>query len=384
MRRTAAWAALAAAGLATVLGWLFWAQLPGHGLLSPRAPATGDAEWIWLPGPATRRSAVAFYAVRDLRLEAAPWAAELIVAADEEYVAWVNGRRIGGGAFAPGAPLDRYHVGTALRPGDNRLVIEVRSARGAGGLLACLRDPESGRVLAASGPNWRILGHHAEALFGGHAPLDDTVPAVSWGLPPAGRWGSPPLGPLRPPGFGAGAPIPPWRTRPLERPARWRPVFHGANVPPHGRGPSGVLLDFGRPVTGRLELRLAAVPRQRSALLFFGLDPVNPIAGTPAGRWNGGAGPRRPDGAVILLQGRRDWVDARVRRFRYAAVLGARPVVAAWVAPPSPAEPAPERAAASEDGRPRGLLGIEPPPLRAPIEDEVRRQLERLPGGAGR
>ncbi len=87
------------------------------------------------------------------------------------------------------------------------------------------------------------------------------------------------------------------------------------------------------------------------------------------------------------------WLDARLRRFRYALVIGIeRPLgarvyavepraaarggleVAPETAPPGP--PAPSLG--------RGVFGLAPPRLRTPVEDEVRRKLERLQGVAGR
>ena len=394
--------------LGLLTSWLAWAQLPGHGLLSPGAPATGEAEWIWIDGQRIRRAPVAFYAVREIELEEPAPDAELMVLADEEYQAFVNRRWIGFGAWRPGARVDRYAVGHLLRPGRNRLVIEVRSGRGAGGLLACLVDPPTGRVLAASDGGWRIAGQHAEGLFEGWGPIEHLPHAVSWGLPPTGRWGPVEEGPLRAATPG-GTRLPPARVRPLGGGA-WRPPAAAVRVQRPARGRAGVLLDWGRPVSGHLSVRLLNRDGLRTALLFTGTEPVDPLggvsidsAGTAAGgdAGNGTARTGAPaedrdghgheldgdgtgapgdragagsDAAVIVIPGRRGWTDAVARRFRYAAVLGTTPVVEAWVDPPADWE----EVAEPLDGRREGVFGIAPPPLRTPVEDEVWRQLESL------
>ena len=368
--------------LALLVGWLAWGQLPGHGLLSPGAPATGDAEWIWIDGPPVRRSPVAFYAVREIELDVPAPAVELMVVADEEYQAFINRRWIGFGAWRPGATIDRYAVGELLRPGTNRVVIEVRSGRGAGGLLACLIDPASGRVLAASDRGWRIAAHHADGLFEGWGPIEHLPPAVSWGLPPTGRWGSVEPGPLHRSQPG-GVRLPPARVRPLGRGGRWWPPVAAVRVPRPARGEHGVLLDWGRPVSGHLSLRLHTKEDLRTALLFAGLEPVDPLDGLADGEVAGAPTDHEgavPDAAVIVIPGRRGWTDAVARRFRYAAVLGATPVVEAWADPPAEWEEVREPL----DGRREGVFGIEPPPLRTPVEDEVWRQLKGLARGRGR
>ena len=137
-------AAVACAGLLlaalALAGWRHWrdADLP-----------TGDAEWIWAELPDRLPTPLAFYAVRDFTLDAVPGAgggeaaggaaasgvpdpgaAELRLLADEEYVVWLNGQRIGSNRYRPGAPLDVYRVGDLLLPGPNRLIVELRSSRG--------------------------------------------------------------------------------------------------------------------------------------------------------------------------------------------------------------------------------------------------------------
>ena len=63
--------------------------------LAESSPASG-AEWIWADGRVARYTGPrAFYAVRDVHLDTVPPAAEARVLADEEYLLWINGRRVG-------------------------------------------------------------------------------------------------------------------------------------------------------------------------------------------------------------------------------------------------------------------------------------------------
>jgi hypothetical protein len=74
-------------------------------------------------------------------------------------------------------------------------------------------------------------------------------------------------------------------------------------------------------------------------------------------------------------------MDIRPRRFRYALVIGDRPLAARVL------QVDPARAAGFlEDGVPKlkGVFGIEPPPLRTPVQDEIWRELQRVPGVRGR
>lgn len=372
------------AAAAALTAWLAWAQLPGRSLWGFGAPATGPAEWIWAAGPHDRRSPMAFYAAREVELDEVPPAAELRVLADEEYHAFVNGRWVGAGAWEPGAPLDVYAVAGLLRPGENRILIEVRSARGAGGLIAVLADPESGRVLAATDRSWATIPRHQDALFQRWASLPPAQGTRSWGKPPVGRWGSPEPGPVRT----AIVPrtrdhrVPPARIRPLGEPDGWRAFRAGSPRLPRvlrGRSGPGYEIDFGEPVEGRLSLRFVGEQGLRTSLLFFGEEssrfpPLEPAE-------SGGAGHGPPQAAAIVIPGRPGWSDAVARRFRYVGVIGEAELLEAWIDPPAPwEEPVPTALCR----RCEGLLGIEPPPLRTPVQDEVGRQLERFTSVARR
>lgn len=371
-------------GSVVLLGWLAWAQLPGHSLPFTADRATGDAEWIWAQVPRDKRSPMAFYAARDFELPAVPAGAELAILADEEYHVFVNDRWVGSGAWAPAAKLDVYRVGELLRPGTNRLLVELRSGRGNGGLLVCLTDAADGRVLVASDRSWRTPMRHANGLFRGWASLEHAPAAISWGRPPTGRWGVPQRGRARAAGrTGAGRRRTPVRARALVD-GRWR-ALTGATLPERmTTGAPGVLLDFGEEVSGRLSLRFRRAVGGKQALLFVGMLPYDPLVPAPLQTADGGAAgddgrSREPDAPVLAPPGRRGWSDAEARRFRYATVVGVPPVAEAWVDPAAADEAI---RLPSEGASGRGLLGLTPPPLRTPVEDEVGRELQSLPGFA--
>ena len=73
----------------------------------------------------------------------------------------------------------------------NRLLVELRSARGAGGLLASLADEATGRQLVGTDGHWRILPRHELGLVRGWSPIRGGARALCWGYPPIGRWGRP-------------------------------------------------------------------------------------------------------------------------------------------------------------------------------------------------
>lgn len=341
---------LAAAGLAVAVerGVHRWAG---------RALPTGDAEWIWAALPPSSTEPVSFWAVRDFRLDEVPVLAELSLLADEEYVAHVNGRRVGSNRYAPGglgdraAPVDRYRVEGLLLAGDNRLAIELRSSRGAGGLLAAL-DLGPGRRPILSDETWRIKRRHHSGLLGGWQPLGDPAAGGAeepyvWGRPPIGLWGRPRE--VRPRPLAAAVAVP---CEPL--PAAARRSAAGARQ----------LFDWGEEVYGYLTLRL---------------DPA--LAARPAvGLLLTGAAPRRPleeaeiAVPIVPVPAQATWTDAVPRRFRYAAVTGLPAVVAAEVVPVDPE-------AAALLPSPQGfelepLLGLDTPLHLTPAEKAVRRQID--------
>ncbi|HSS75943.1 MAG TPA: hypothetical protein VLV54_04285, partial [Thermoanaerobaculia bacterium] len=162
------WGALALITTLVVLGLALATRvLPGA---RARSLPTASAQWIWKDVEWDDHQPTAFYVLRDFDLPVLPSSARLLVTADEEYVLTLNGRQVGAGAFQPGAVLDVYEVGPLLLPGANRLMVEVRSARGAGGLLASLVDA-GGRLLVGTDDRWRIFPNYELGLARGWLPL---------------------------------------------------------------------------------------------------------------------------------------------------------------------------------------------------------------------
>jgi hypothetical protein len=325
-------------------------------MLRARSLPTASAQWIWKPRDDRDHNPDAFYAIRDFDLPAPPARARLLVTADEEYVVTLNGKPVGAGAFEPGAPLDVYEVGPLLLPGGNRLVVELRSGRGAGGLLASLVDEAAGRQLVATDGQWRIQPAHQLGLARGWLPIRGGAAAFCWGYPPIGRWEVPKPGAPRPLiGEETGPPLPPASMLPLPLPA-------GLS---DGQAPgSPILYDWGRPVEGYLTLEMPPAKELGMALLFTGETPPDPLA-------------VRPTAPILVMAGRHDWMDARPRRFRYALLVGLKRPAAAAVRPVPPGRVRPRRPLADR------VFGIPGPPLRAPVEDEVWSKLQRFPGPAG-
>ena len=331
----------------------------------PRARAaaslpTKDAQWIWKPLDRKDHYPTVFYAVRDFALESAPERARLLVTADEEYVLTLNGKRIGAGAYEPGAPLDAYEVGSLLIQGGNRLLVELRSGHGVGGLLLSLQDAATGRQLVASDERWRLFLHHQLGLVRGWLPIGGGQPAYCWGYPPMGRWGRQ--------SKAAPKPLLTQNVQPPLPALSALPLTVDLGSAERSRPPgSPVLYDWGREVEGYLTLDLPPAREAGVALLFTGDEPPDPLRAEPSG-------------SVLVLPGQRDWMDARPRRFRYAVLVGlVRPAAAAVL--PVPAG----RVRAAHPTNPPGLkkvFGIAGPPLRTPVEDEVWGKLERFAGVA--
>jgi hypothetical protein len=364
----------------------FALALATHAVRAVRARsslATGAAEWIWKPLGRSESSPLAFCLVRDFYLDPLPARVRLLVSADEEYVLYLNGRRIGSGRYAgasgtpgtPGTPgrrgtrLDSYEVEEQLTPGVNRLEAEVRSGRGAGGFLLALLDGADGRALLGTDERWRVYQRYHPFLLRGLVPLSPKLQlgtgedVYSWGLPPLGRWGVPQPGPARPlfPDLTDGRPpLPAIRLVLSDPPA--------PGLPPVAR----TVFDFGREVTGYLTLELTPDPVQRAGLLYTGVSGVPAVPGA------------RADGAIITIPGRNGWEAACPRRFRYALVVGLAPLAARVLPMNESADPGALLARGLGPAGSVGVLGITPPALRTPVEDEVWRKFQRVPGVARR
>jgi hypothetical protein len=333
-----------------------------------RSPV-GAAQWIWAPRAGSRQSPLAFYAVRDFELSAMPDSALLLCLADESYVLHLNGQMVGAGRYSKAAPLDAYDVTALMRPGLNRLVVELRSSRGVGALLASLRieGPEETREIT-TGRDWRIFWRYRRTFFVPEDHLPGGAAVRVWGPPPAGRWRTPPSIRERPTfaaQVGQLAPVAPhrvwtWNDGEWKRERGYRP---GRPVPLQG---SVVLFEWEREVEGYLVLkqrRAGDLP----ALLFVG-DSVPTPDDTP------------PSASVVFVPSKKSWQDAVVRRFRFALVVGLNSPLGATVQPVDEALMSELMVAPG----PTGVFGLDPPLLRTPVEDEVWRHVEGFPGPAVR
>ncbi len=378
---------------------------------------TGGAQWIWVEHERRAPQPLGFYLARDFSLPAPlPASARLLVQGDPEYVLYLNGQRVGAGGWLPGDRVDVYDVSSLLRPGGNRLIAELRSGDGGGGFLASLVDGADGRALVVSDTRWRAFRRYRLGLVRGWLPVAPLLAAggarafavsaagagaaaLAWGRPPIGRWGRITPGWRRP----LFAELTGGRPRPY---AAATTLFQPPAVSGVAADGSMLLFDWGREVTGYLELEPGYEPgldpdlvppppdRQRTALVWTGDQPPQPI----------GTG-QEPSAELVLMPSAHVWLDARLRRFRYALVVGLpRPlgarvytvddeVVARYRLPVGQGRAAAGwratgyQAPASGDGglpssaRREGVFGLAPPRLRTPMEDEVRRQLKSVPGG---
>jgi hypothetical protein len=169
------------------------------------SPVPG-AHWIWADGSVDDGVPVAFYAIGEVELEKAPEDAKLLVIADEDYRLHVNDQWIGGGRFRESQGPDVYPVGALLHPGRNRIVVELRSSRGAGGLLAAVISDARETPLLVTDGQWRIARRYSEDLMRHDLPLADLEAARVWGLPPTGRWQAAHQPVMRPRWFDAAQP----------------------------------------------------------------------------------------------------------------------------------------------------------------------------------
>ncbi len=314
---------------------------------------------------------MAFFAVKDFELDFEVAGADLRILADEEYVLRLNGHTVGVGSYLalaePESPsLASYAVGGILRD-VNRLVVELRSARGAGGLLLRLEITGTAgeRVDIVSDGSWRIFRRFDESLSRPGRRLRGEEPVV-WGPQPAGRWGSPatavetltlrglqggrPRRLLRPERLGSHGS--PWRLA-----ERWRARRLGA----------WARVDFGSVRTGYLNLRFADSRASRGFVFYELRRPPQGLGGY--------------DDVVLRISGRKQWTASRPASFRFVTLAGMRNLTGAEIVPVDP-----EKAAGLLDRESRpSLFGIErKKTLVSPIEDEVRRKLQRVPGIARR
>jgi hypothetical protein len=310
------------------------------------APATGDAQWIWAPSldPANTEPAV-YFAFRDFQLEAIPQRARLLIQAEEEYRVWLNGRPVGSNVFQQGASLDVYRVEKLLLPGANRLLVELRSSFGGGGLLAAVEagNPSGElRPVVITDGAWRVSREWRPGLLGGWTTSQEAEPVRVWGRPPIGRWGVPQAGPERP------------VTALLTKPSRPPETFTASL---RRQGTVRLQSLWEEPVVGYLSLELEPGSGRIGLVLPIRSGPAEDELAVP----------------VMAAPGALRWVDAQPRRWRRAEILGLDGVVAASVTEVPPAA----RGALLTSTGPTSaeLLGIRSPPSPTPLHQRVRRIL---------
>lgn len=324
--------------------------------------APGSApQWIWADGEPRAIAPIAILFARDIELGVRPAVAAIEVHGDPEYVLYFNGTRVGSGvALAPFA-VDRFEVGDLVVAGSNRIVVESRSATGIGGVWLKLVDG-GGAVLAASDRSWTVYRGFWHGVLGAR-PLFPSERPRSWGRTPVGRWRI--EAPVRPlPTFEASV-----AGAEVRLASRWRAAgagrFRPLSTAPKSRRALGphVEFDFGGEVCGYAQIE---------------------TRGATGGTALVGYGPRiergsriRADAAAVLLAGRDWWQAATPRCFRYLNVAGLETLSAASVIGVKATSIG---ALAAPTTTEVGLLGLDPPRSRTPMEDVIRRQLE---GGAG-
>lgn len=314
--------------------------------------------WIWASGDHGSGEPIAFYAARDVELdELGP--AEMVIVADETYLLYVNGRRVGAGSYRFGSSVDEYELSDRLELGVNRILVELRSSRGAGGLLAGLElggdEGKPRRVVTDA--DWRIFRSYDPGLLGGWSSLDGGEAPEVWQRGPTGRWrsnGDRRLRVVAREGF-----PPPRRVRPVrfqqQHSDEWRELAWAHSRIP-ALGPQQVF-DWGEVVEGVLSFDLIS-DQGLPGLLYFGDELPDPET-------------RPPDEILLPVPGRRHWEDAHSRRFRYLLLVGGEPYSRIEVtrldqgAPPAPAP------------NHRGVFGLAPPRSYSKVEEDVWGSLEQ-------
>jgi hypothetical protein len=330
---------------------------------------TGSAQWIWAAVEEGRSEPQTYYLVRDFHLDFRGRQGRLLCLADEEYVAIINGVQVGGGRFDGRGVLDEYSVGRFLKRGKNRLVVEVRSSRGTGGLLLSLEAQGGGNSkTVVSDDTWRVFRHQERGLGRASEALPEGEAPVVWGPPPMGRWPLPTEVKLRPTIPGLLLDVEARKAVRFRRgggESVWSRLG-GDEARNAGLG-SWVTFDFGAPVTGYLALEYP-IEESPVGLIYLGVEePDLAVA--------------RPGAVMAGVQGGWLWSDALPRRFRYATVLvrdGS--VTGAMVYPTHPkktAELIPDEAGV------RGVFGLRSEKLRTPLENEFRREFHGLPSPTG-
>jgi len=327
-----------------------------------QALPSADIFWIWdEEWPRSPARPHAFQMVRHFELAEVPPKATLLVQADEEYRIFVNGRWVGAGRYEE-LEWHAYPVTRWLRQGPNVVAAELRSSRGAGGLLACLTTTGNDCLVASDG-GWRSFAQYQSGLARGETD-DEGRPVLVWGRAGTGHWPLPSIRGVREPAAGC---IDTARRIEAHR------VFEVREDPVPG-GESGATLPVWQArwrhfARGLAVIRLPEAGRTVGTLAF-GRKRQRPI--DPSSR-----------GTVVTQPGQRTWVATEVQWFEYLEVAGIDDLGEVWFWPVGEREGCNVYYAPDRRPRPRGVLGLAPPRSSTPVEDELRSRFEGVPGVAG-
>jgi hypothetical protein len=352
-------------GVMAVIALLAMVERGGRSAISRRLLPTGDAQWIWASGTEGEPVPVRFFMVRQFELPFAAGDARLLAHADQEYEIHLNGTWVGSNRYLAGT-VDVYEAGPLLRPGTNTLLVELRSARGIGGLLFSLEitGPQGELLRIVSDDSWGVV----RPGLRGKRPGRVSKEAVKVLAPPAGRWDLPRKEIPRP-------------TIADLRVSEWPLAAERILMGPENRlwGEQGrtrrrttrfrtwVTFDWEREVTGYLRFRFPAKGGTRG-LVFVGTEPPD-AERLPA------------DNFMLSVDGRRSWTDSQPQRFRYATFVGLGAVKEAEVVLTDPDASLPWLA---EKRLPEGVFGLDTVGLRTPLEDKIWSKLQGVPGLAWR
>ena len=209
---------------------------------------------------------------------------------------------------------------------------------------------------------WSVARTYSGELLTPGAEVADVEAPRVWSAPPVGRWGLPRIEAATL-GFsdlvalegGVHAP----RALSARTQNRWQRLEPpNVSSPPLGHT---VTFDWGEEMIGYVNVVFGRSEGAK-ALIFTGLERPDPAVDRPASY-------------LINPYGRKSWSDTRPRRLRYLTVVSTAEMVGARVLPvvEEHAESALEALAPHA-----GVFGLEPLGLRPPVEDEIRRELERL------
>ncbi|MDX1632166.1 MAG: hypothetical protein R3234_09905 [Thermoanaerobaculia bacterium] len=326
-----------------------------------RTLPTADLYWIWDPEwPRDPVRPHAFQAIRSFEIDEVPDSADLLVATDEEYRLYLNGRWVGSGRLQPLGSWHAYPVASLLRPGENLLTMELRSGRGVGGLLLCLEGPGGEGCVVSSDGRWTSFFEYQEGLHQERANPDAGGPVRVWGRVGTGEWPLPEgrtRRPLAEECVETARRVPARRIqdlRPSGERARRMPVWR-AWWPSYSRGIVGLRLLGGEREVGRLDFG----PERKASV-------------------EGGA-----FGVLVTQPGQEVFVTTEGWGFRYLQAKGLRALEGAWYWPIREREECRAYYAPEERPDPRGILGVTPPRSHPPVENELWREFEGLSSLAG-